>query len=74
MSNERVRDIILGLSPDDRTDLFEELPGKVAQRLLNLLPPEERKESLQLLGYPEESVGWLMTPDYVAIRFHWTIK
>jgi magnesium transporter len=74
MSNERVRDIILELSPDDRTDLFEELPGKVAQKFLNLLPQEERKESLQLLGYPEESVGRLMTPDYVAIQFHWTIK
>jgi len=74
MSNERVRDIILELSPDDRTDLFEELPGKVIQKLLNLLPQEERKESLQLLGYPEKSVGRLMTPDYVAIRSHWTIK
>ncbi|MBA5942520.1 MAG: magnesium transporter [Methanophagales archaeon] len=74
MNDERVRDIILALSPDDRTDLFEELPGKVTQRLLNLLPPEERSESLQLLGYPEESVGRLMTPDHVAIRPHWSIK
>jgi len=74
MNDERIRDIILALSPDDRTDLFEELPGEVVQRLLTLLPPKERCETLQLLGYPEESVGRLMTPHYVAIRPKWTIE
>ena len=74
MSNEYIRDIISELSPDDRTELFEELPGKITQRLLNLLPSDIRKETLELLGYPEESVGRLMTPEYVAIRPHWTIE
>lgn len=74
MSNEHIREILSGLSPDDRTDLFEEIPGKITQKLLNLLTLEDRKETLQLLGYPERSVGRLMTPDYVAIRPHWTVQ
>ena len=74
MSNEHIRDIISELSPDDRTELFEELPGKITQRLLNLLPSDIRKETLELLGYPKESLGRLMTPEYVAIRPHWTIE
>lgn len=74
LGNEHVRDIILELSPDDKTELFEELPAEAIQKLLSLLPPKERKESLELLGYPKESVGRLMTPEYVAIGPHWTIR
>lgn len=73
LTEEEVRRVLAGLSPDDRTDFFEELPGEATQRLLNLLSPEDRKEALQLLGFPEQSVGRLMTPDYVAVRADWTI-
>ena len=73
LSNDHIKELFLGLPPDDRTDIFEELPAKVTQRLLNILPIEERKEAMQLLGYPEDSVGRLMTPDYVAIRSYWTV-
>ena len=74
LTNEYVRSIILGLDPDDRTELFEEMAPELTQRLLNLLSPEERKEALQLLGYPEDSVGRLLTPDYVAIKPGWSIE
>jgi Mg/Co/Ni transporter MgtE len=50
-----------GLAPDDRTALLEELPAEVTQRLLSLLSAEDLKQARQLLGYPEESVGRLMT-------------
>lgn len=73
MTNEYVKSIINDLDPDDRTELFEELNPKLTKRLINLLDPEERKEALQLLGYPENSVGRLMTPDYVALKPYWTI-
>jgi len=73
MSNEHIKEIFLELTPDDRTDVFEELPAKVTKRLLNLLPQEERREAMQLLGYPEASVGRLMTTDFVAIRPSWTV-
>jgi len=62
------------MRPDDRTELLEELPGKVTQRLLNLLKPEDMEEARMLLGYPEGSVGRLMTPDYVAVRPSWTVS
>ena len=68
------RRLLVSLSPDDRTHLFEELPGRVTQKLLNLLSPEDLAETRQLLGYPPESVGRLMTPDYVAVRPEWTIR
>ncbi|MCR4438728.1 MAG: magnesium transporter [bacterium] len=74
LTNEQVKMLLEEVSPDDRTELFEELPGKVTQQLLNLLSPADRREALQLLGYPEESVGRLMTPDYVAICSHWSIE
>lgn len=61
------------LAPDDRTALLEELPGPVAQKLLSLLAPEERRVAITLLGYPEESIGRLMTPEYVAVRPEWTV-
>lgn len=61
------------LSPDDRTSLFEELPGYITQKLLRLLSPEQRRIAVTLLGYPPESVGRLMTPDYVCVNEKWTV-
>lgn len=73
LTGEETRHLMANMRPDDRTELLEELPGQVTQRLMNLLNPEDLKEARQLLGYPEESVGRLMTPDYVAIRPDWTV-
>ncbi|MEY3687721.1 MAG: magnesium transporter [Bacteroidota bacterium] len=61
------------LPADDRTSFLEELPTKVVRELIKLLNPEERKITLSLLGYPEDSVGRLMTPDYIAVQSDWTI-
>ena len=66
------RELLANLSPDDRTALLEELPATVTRQLMQLLSPEDLAESRQLLGYPEESVGRLMTPDYIRIRAEWT--
>lgn len=55
------------LPADDRTDFLEELPSNVVRELIKLLDPEERKVTLALLGYPENSIGRLMTPDYVYV-------
>lgn len=65
--------IINEMSADDRTALLEEVPGKVTRRLMNLLKPEERAIAVGLLNYPEDSIGRLMTPDYVAVKPAWTI-
>ena len=70
----RLTELLNDLSPDDRTAMLEELPAEVAQRLIALLSPDERKITTMLLGYPEESIGRLMTTDYVAVRPHWTVQ
>lgn len=62
------------LPADDRTDFLEELPSNVVRELIKLLDPEERKITLSLLGYPENSIGRLMTPDYVYVFPHDTIE
>lgn len=62
------------LPADDRTDFLEELPSNVVRELIKLLDPEERKITLSLLGYPENSIGRLMTPDYVYVYAHDTIE
>jgi magnesium transporter len=74
LSSEETSELLSDLSPDDRTHLLEELPGRVTQRLLNLLSPEDLREARQLLGYPSESVGRLMTPDYIAVRPDWSLQ
>jgi magnesium transporter len=62
------------LPADDRTDFLEELPSSVVRELIKLLDPEERKITLSLLGYPENSIGRLMTPDYVYVYPENTIE
>jgi magnesium transporter len=74
LGKEEVSTILNEMHPDDRTALFEELPDNVVKDVIVLLTPEERKVAQSLLGYPEESVGRLMTPDYVAVRKEWTIR
>ena len=62
------------LPPDDRTDFLEELPSNVVRELIKLLDNEERKITLSLLGYPENSVGRLMTPDYIYVYENNTVQ
>ncbi|RJP31424.1 MAG: magnesium transporter [Candidatus Omnitrophota bacterium] len=73
-SKEQVSAILNEMAPDDRTALLEELPGKVTRRLLGLMSPEERIIATNLLGYPEDSIGRLMTPEYITVKEDWPIK
>ncbi|MGE0405340.1 MAG: magnesium transporter [Candidatus Korobacteraceae bacterium] len=68
LSNDLVRSVLEQMSPDDRTRLLEELPFEVARRLLESLPPTELTYARQLLGYPEDTAGRFMTPEYVSVR------
>lgn len=74
LAQGEVATILNDMHPDDRTALLEELPGPVVKELVALLTPEERKVAQTLLGYPEESVGRLMTPDYIAVKKEWTTR
>jgi len=62
------------LPPDDRTSFLAELPGEVVKELIKTLDPKERRITLSLLGFPEGSVGRLMTPDYISVNSDWTMQ
>lgn len=70
----KTAELLNDLPPDDRTDFLEELPSNVVRELIKLLNPDERKVTLSLLGYPENSIGRLMTPDYVYVYPHNSIE
>ena len=74
MAHEQVVAILNEMSPDDRTALLEELPSAAARQLIRLLTPEERRVATALLGYPEDSVGRLMTPDFIQVKEDWTVQ
>lgn len=73
LSGVKLAELINLMPPDDRTALFSELKGDAVAKLIKLLPAKERVEALSLLGYKEDSVGRLMTPDYVAVKKDWTV-
>lgn len=62
------------ISPDDRTALFEKLPAETLPKYLSLLSDEERKTAKELLQYPEDSIGRLMTPDFISVKEDWTVE
>jgi magnesium transporter len=74
LGNEEVAFILNDMSPDDRTAMLEEVPASVLKQMMSLLSVKERHIAQSLLGYPENSVGRLMTPDYLAIREDWTVQ
>jgi len=74
LSGNKISEIINNMPPDDRTAFFSELKGEVVKQLIILLSPADRKEALALLGYPEDSVGRLMTPDYITVKQHWDMN
>lgn len=73
LGSDRVAFFLNEMAADDRTALFEEMPTHLVRRLMGLLAKEERLIALSLLGYPEYSVGRLMTPDYLAVRPEWPV-
>ncbi|WP_437202561.1 magnesium transporter [Planctomicrobium sp. SH664] len=68
VSSDQMRGVLNAMSPDDQTRLLEELPPQMTRRLLETLSPEELQAARELLGYPPESAGRYMTPQYVAVR------
>ena len=74
MGQEEVAALLNNMAPDDRTMLLEELPATMTKQLLSLLTPEERAVAMTLLGYPDGTIGRLMTPDYIAVREDWSVQ
>ena len=74
LAPSKTAELLNELPPDDRTSFLEDLPNEVVRELIKTLNPEERKITLSLLGYPENSVGRLMTPDYVYVHENNTVE
>ncbi len=74
LSSYRAAELLNELPADDRVAFLEELPTSVVRDLIKTLGAEERIETLQMLGYKENSVGRLMVPDYVYIYANSTVK
>jgi magnesium transporter len=74
LGDKQTARLLYEMAADDRTALLEEIPAEAARQLLALLPKEERDVALTLLGYPEGSVGRLMSPDYLTIREDWKVR
>lgn len=72
LPSNQAASILTEMSPDDRTALFEDLPRPTIEEYLKLLPPEECLLAVKLLGYPEGSVGRLMTTDYLTVKMDWS--
>ena len=73
-TEHRAKSILLEMSPDDRTQLLDELPASVVKRLLNLFPDEEREEANILLNYPPQSAGRVMKTEYVDMGTEITVS
>ncbi|MFA6915940.1 MAG: magnesium transporter [Parachlamydiales bacterium] len=74
LGSDYAASILNDLSPDDRTAFLEELSIEVSSKLLKYLSRDERAMAIKLLGYPEGSVGRLMTPDYLAVEPNWSVR
>ncbi len=73
-NKQQLSDVMSNLEPDEQVSILEELPGHLTQKVMNSIDLEDQKQLKKLLGYPEESVGRLMTPRYVRVKSDWTIR
>ncbi|MBQ6839749.1 MAG: magnesium transporter [Oscillospiraceae bacterium] len=73
-SDNELKEVLDELYVDDAADLVEEMPANVVKRILRQADPEMRKSINQILRYPENSAGSLMTTEYVSLRPHMTVE
>ncbi|MEK7821468.1 MAG: CBS domain-containing protein, partial [Planctomycetota bacterium] len=66
-TEQRVKEILLEMGPDDRAQFLEELPADMVKRLLALLPAQEKEVTNLILNYPPGSAGRLITTEYVDL-------
>lgn len=74
LTEKEAVDIINDMAADDATDLMDEIPANVVHRLLKKVDPETRRDINQLLKYPENSAGSIMTVEFVDFKEDLTIR
>ena len=73
-SDNELKEIVDELYVDDAADLVEEMPANVVKRILKQADPDMRKSINQILRYPENSAGSIMTTEYVSLRPAMTVE
>ena len=73
-SDSELKEVIDELYVDDAVDIVEEMPANVVQRILTQADPEMRKQINEILRYPEDSAGSIMTTEYVSLRPNMTVE
>ena len=73
-SDSELKEVIDELYVDDAVDIVEEMPANVVQRILAQAEPEMRKQINEILRYPEDSAGSIMTTEYVSLRPNMTVE
>ena len=73
-SDSELKEVIDELYVDDAVDIVEEMPANVVQRILSQAEPEMRKQINEILRYPENSAGSIMTTEYVSLRPNMTVE
>ena len=73
-SDSELKDVIDELYMDDAVDLIGEMPANVVKRILSQTDPEMRKMINEILKYPEDSAGSIMTTEYVSLRPDMTVE
>ena len=73
-SDNELKEVLDELYVDDAADLVEEMPANVVKRILKAADPEMRSSINQILRYPENSAGSIMTTEYVSLRPNMTIE
>ena len=73
-SDSELREVLDELYVDDAVDLVEEMPANVVRRILSQADPQMRKEINEILRYPDNSAGSIMTTEYVSLRPDMTVE
>jgi magnesium transporter len=66
--DDEVTFLLNEMEPVDRTQLLEKLPEEMSSKFILRLDPEERQIARRLLAYPEDSVGRIMSPEFLSVR------
>ncbi|MBQ1508082.1 MAG: magnesium transporter, partial [Erysipelotrichaceae bacterium] len=74
LSDQEIGEVISDLFVDDAADLVQEMPANLVTRILKNADPSMRKAINEILKYPEDSAGSIMTTEYVYLRKDWTVR
>ncbi|MGQ9855841.1 MAG: magnesium transporter [Fervidobacterium sp.] len=74
LTDDEIKSLFKNMDPADRADLLDELPADVVTKLLSFLPKSEREQTIEVLNYPENSAGRLMSPYFVYVTKTMTVE